>query len=434
MSKRIVVAALALAGVVGVMSPISIFAQIADASPAACIKRANDWRNAQVAPPLAAYRAATDANRAELQTKYVDAANSSAVAAQKMASDCSTKFVIASVAPEQLMDLINLYTMAKDTSSARRTSERMMTDPNLPARAKAQSLLLSMKQAVAAQSNFFGILDEAERIAAKIDALPDSLNDIKLQAHQEMLGRYEYLDVAAGLEKHALAMIALGRTTKTPNNMMAGYGSLARSFADRLHPDSALRILDAGEKELGAMAAQRFADFRHRYELIGKRAPAIEAAWWINTDAAKVVTPAEGKVTLIEFTAHWCGPCKNSYPGLRSLTERLKGKAFTGVMVTQLYGYLGTQKNLNEAQEIAADKEYFGKEHAVPFPVAINAQIKQTGNAFVQPKPDTDYRVGGIPQIMIVDKHGIIRQIVTGWDQGNTERFSKFIDQLLAEK
>ena len=34
----------------------------------------------------------------------------------------------------------------------------------------------------------------------------------------------------------------------------------------------------------------------------------------------------------------------------------------------------------------------------------------------------------------IIDKKGVIRQIVTGWDQGNTERFSKFIDQLIAEK
>lgn len=433
MSKRIVVAALTVAGAV-VITSTSAFAQVVDASPAACTKRVNDWRNAQIVAPLMAYRSATDANRAELQKKYVDAANTSAAGAQKMAAECAAKFPVATVPPEQLMDLINLLTTAKDTAMMRRASDRMMTDPSLPSRTKAQSMLLAMRQAIAAQSNFFGILDEAERISAKIDQLPDSLNDIKLQAHQEMLGRYEYLDVAAGLEKHALALLVLGRTMKTPNAMIAGYSSLARSFADRLHPDSALRILDAGEKEIGAMATRNFADFRRRYELIGKRAPEIDAMWWINTDATKVVTPVEGKVTLIEFTAHWCGPCKNSYPGLRSLTERLKGKAFTGVMVTQLYGYLGTQKNLNEAQEIAADKEYFGKEHALPFPVAINREVKQTGNDFVQPKPDTDYRVGGIPQIMIVDKHGIIRQIVTGWDQGNTERFSKFIDQLLAEK
>ena len=71
--------------------------------------------------------------------------------------------------------------------------------------------------------------------------------------------------------------------------------------------------------------------------------------------------------------------------------------------------------------------------HALPFPVAINPPAKQVPGAYAQPKPDTDYRVGGIPQIIIVDKKGIIRQIVTGWDQGNTARFSKFIDQLLKE-
>ncbi|MES1259147.1 MAG: hypothetical protein ABUL71_01035, partial [Gemmatimonadota bacterium] len=69
------------------------------------------------------------------------------------------------------------------------------------------------------------------------------------------------------------------------------------------------------------------------------------------------------------------------------------------------------------------------------FPVAINPQVKPVaGQPFVQPQADRDYHVGGIPQIMIIDKKGIIRQIVTGWDQGNIDRFSKLIDQLLAEK
>lgn len=434
MSKRIVLAASVVAVAASFATAVAAFAQADDVTPIACLKRVSAWRNAQAAPALLAYRAATDANRAELQAKYMEVVSTSGTGAQKMAAECSTKFPVATVAPEYLMDLISLFEVARDTVGVRKASDRLMTDPSLPARVKAQAMLLAMNRAAAAQSTTFGILDDAESVIARIDALPDSLNDIKVQAHKSMLGRYEYLDVAAGLEKHATVLITLGRKTKVSSALVAGYGSLARSFADRLQPDSALRILDTGEKELGATAVEFFKDFRHRYELIGKRAATIDAAWWINTDAAKVVTPIEGQVTLIEFTAHWCGPCKNSYPGLRALSDRLKGKAFAGVMVTQLYGYLGTQKNLNEQQEIAADKEYFGKEHALPFPVAINPPVKQTGNEYVQPKPDTDYRVGGIPQIMIVDKHGVIRQIVTGWDQGNTERFSKYIDRLLVEK
>ena len=249
-----------------------------------------------------------------------------------------------------------------------------------------------------------------------------------------MVYRYDYLDVAEGLFHHATALIALGRKLNRPQEMITGYSLLARSYADRLHPDSALSILDAGEKEIGDSATAHFKDFRNRYALIGTAAPVIAAEWWINPDSKGVVTPAPGKVTLIEFTAHWCGPCKNSYPGLRALAERLKGEPFTGLMVTQLYGYLGTRQNLSPEQEVDADREYFGKEHALPFPVAINPPVKQVaGQPFAQPKADADYRVGGIPQIMIIDKKGIIRQIVTGWDQGNTGRFSKYIDQLVRE-
>lgn len=413
----------------------SLGAQTPSASPpAACLASATAWRTAQVAPALAAYRKATDANRTELQRQFIAANDSATNGSQKMASVCAAQLDTKRLPAAELLELVTLYTFARDTTNARVITERLVMEPSLPPRLRGQTMLLSLNSELERFGSTFAIIESAERIARQIDQLPDSLNDIKLRAHQSMLGRYEYLDVAEGLFVHATAVIALARAMHQPAMMISGFSSLSRSFADRLMPDSALRILDAGEKEIGAAATKQFADFRHRYALIGTQAPRIEAKWWINTDRESVATPAPGVVTLIEFTAHWCGPCKNSYPGLRLLTDRFKGKAFTGVMVTQLYGYLGTQRNLSPAQEVAADREYFGKEHAVPFPVAINPQMAQTGGAYLQPKPDTDYRVGGIPQIMIVDKRGVIRQIVTGWDQGNTERFSRLIEQLLNEK
>ena len=51
-----------------------------------------------------------------------------------------------------------------------------------------------------------------------------------------------------------------------------------------------------------------------------------------------------------------------------------------------------------------------------------------------QPQVDKDYRVGGIPQIVIVDRRGNIRQIVIGWDHGNTKRIGDLIDRLLKEQ
>ena len=216
--------------------------------------------------------------------------------------------------------------------------------------------------------------------------------------------------------------------------MSSAFVSLARSAADYLHPDSALMILDAAEKELGAWVHPHFADFRNRYALIGTKAAPITGEWWLNADQPATIQPGDGKVRFIEFTAHWCKPCVNSYPGVKAMAQRFRSAPFEGVMVTSLYGFLGDQRNLTPEQEIAADRVYFTHEHELPFRIAVNAPARnERGMANGQPQVDRDYRVGGIPQIAIVDKRGVIRQIVTGWDQGNTKRIGELIAQLLKE-
>jgi thiol-disulfide isomerase/thioredoxin len=402
--------------------------------PATCTKAANDYRAAKVQPAYDAYRQAPDSLRADRLKAYSAAYTAAAAETKQMAAECAAKFAVATIPAEQLFDLISLYQVAGDTTAARQATDRLLSEKTLPPRSRGQALLLGMSREATRDPSFFGIIPAAEHFVDEIDALPDSLNDVKLQAHRTMLGRYEYLDVADGLFHHASAVITLGRELKQPASMISGYLSLARSFADRLNSDSALKILDAGEREIGPSATEAFKDFRDRYALIGTRAPSIEAQWWINPDRSQFAAPAPGKVTLIEFTAHWCGPCKNSYPGLRELAQRLKGEPFTGFMVTQLYGYIGTRQHLTADEEVAADREYFGTEHALPFPVAINPQAHPVpGQPYPRPKADADYRVGGIPQIMIIDKKGIIREIVTGWDHGNTERFQQLIEQLIRE-
>ncbi len=411
------------------------------ATPALCTKGASDWRNEKLQPIITAARTAPPEKRTELVAAYNAAyplVNKESVRAAK---ECAAAFDVETIAPAQLVDLVNLYSFVNDTAGQRRATARALTAKGLPPRPHAKVLLLALQQEIANASSYFGIIDGAEKVLVAIDALPDSLDDIKLSAHSTMLGRYEYLDVADGLRTQSLAVLTLARklsatgptATTRLNAMTSAYQSLARSHADMLHPDSALAILDRGEAEIGPSAKERFADFRHRYALIGTKAEAIAGQWWINSADNSPVRMDDGKVHFIEFTAHWCGPCKNSYPGVKGLGERFKAAPFEGTMVTSLYGYLGDKKNLTPDQEVEADREYFGKEHALPFRVAINPQPKQTGNTFVQPKPDTDYRVGGIPQIIVVDRKGIIRQIITGWDQGNTKRLGDLITALLAE-
>jgi hypothetical protein len=47
---------------------------------------------------------------------------------------------------------------------------------------------------------------------------------------------------------------------------------------------------------------------------------------------------------------------------------------------------------------------------------------------------DVSYRVGGIPQIQLIDKHGKIRLIMVGYDDANEAQLAKVIESLLNEK
>jgi RecB family endonuclease NucS len=43
------------------------------------------------------------------------------------------------------------------------------------------------------------------------------------------------------------------------------------------------------------------------------------------------------------------------------------------------------------------------------------------------------YKVGGIPQIVVVDKQGKIRLIVVGWDPAAEACLNRLVERLLAE-
>ncbi len=422
------------------ISPLATFAQtspvvkapVVDAkAPVDCVKGLNDWRMAQLASAATGVRSATPMTRDSAMKIYQTTYAAVNAAAVRSAKECASRFSVDRTPASQLSDLVNLYAFVGDTANRRRASDRALAASELTPRQHAQSLLDALGVEIRDAGDHFGMLDGPEQMAARIDALPDSLADMKLSAHSTLLGRYEYLDVNEGLRVHATALITLGRRLGNANAMISGFESLARSAADRLQPDSALAMLDAAEKELGAeKTAPRFADFRHRYALIGTKATPLAATWWLNSGPSPAtVQPGDGKVHLLEFTAHWCVPCKNSYPGLRAIAERFKGQGFEGVMVTQLFGYLGQQRPLTQVQEVAADSVFYIKEHALPFRVAVSARA--AGQQ--QPENEIDYRVTGYPQIVLIDRAGIIRQIVIGWDQGNTKRIGDMIEHLLRQ-
>jgi thiol-disulfide isomerase/thioredoxin len=66
--------------------------------------------------------------------------------------------------------------------------------------------------------------------------------------------------------------------------------------------------------------------------MVGDRAPAIQVAEWVQGTPVARFEP--GVVTVVEFWATWCGPCKVAIPHLNELAQRYAGKArFVGVSV-----------------------------------------------------------------------------------------------------
>lgn len=109
-------------------------------------------------------------------------------------------------------------------------------------------------------------------------------------------------------------------------------------------------------------AAAQLKPVLDRYQLVGQPASPIAAPHWLNADPSGGKLDMKGAVTWLQFTAHWCGPCRESYPGVVRLHQRFAGKGFRVVMATQLYGRFEAESDLSPERELAKDRE-IGRAH-----------------------------------------------------------------------
>ena len=100
-----------------------------------------------------------------------------------------------------------------------------------------------------------------------------------------------------------------------------------------------------------------------------------------------------GKVTLINFWATWCGPCKKELPDLIALSQELAG------MNIKILG-VATDRTPNAVDLVGT----FVKEHSIPYlNVVSNDDLE---DAFGNPR--------AIPTSFLVDTNGKIAQTIVG--------------------
>ncbi|MBQ5548319.1 MAG: TlpA family protein disulfide reductase [Prevotella sp.] len=106
----------------------------------------------------------------------------------------------------------------------------------------------------------------------------------------------------------------------------------------------------------------------------------------------------KGQVTLVDFWASWCGPCRRAIPDIKSLYEKYNGKgmSFLGVAVW----------------DEPADTRGAIEELQIPWPVIVGNQKLE--------EPTNLYGIMGIPHIIVFGPDGtILSRGLTGDDLAN---------------
>jgi thiol-disulfide isomerase/thioredoxin len=354
-----------------------------------------------------------------------------------LAKACLTRFDAAAIKLSHLPGLAELLLAAGQLAEGRSVLDRALA-ADLPPAERAATLATAINVTLSEPKG-----DERnarlEKLLDELDTNPAAVFEQKFAAHSRLLGYYRADDIDAGIIKHA-TWIATAAKSFTPeqrktfgSRMVSSQVDMAEALAGQGMNDEALALLRKTQAEWGDVprATESYlAPAIARYSLVGTTAPPITAPQWLNAPHGTRNLAMDGAVTLLEFTAHWCGPCRESYPGVNRLRQQYGSKGFRVVMVTRYWGYFGQERPLTPEEELKRDVAYF-QGHQLDVPVAVGDQVTAGSGRDVN---DLNYKVGGIPQIHLIDKKGKIRLIMVGYDEANEPKLAAFIARLVDEK
>jgi len=127
-------------------------------------------------------------------------------------------------------------------------------------------------------------------------------------------------------------------------------------------------------------------------------------------NGAGKLTIEKGKVTIVDFWATWCEPCKKSFPKLQELHVKHKSSGLNVVAIS--------------VDDDKKDIPAFIKRYGAKFPVGWDADHSIAAKY----KPET------MPSSFVVDKNGKIRFRHVGYHPGEEDELEKEFKQLVAEK
>ncbi len=260
--------------------------------------------------------------------------------------------------------------------------------------------------------------------------LPDSMDGYSFAATwirtpfelvKEKKGIKSALKISDDYDTQVRAMTSLKDPVK--KSWSSTYPSLAaNALAESGDINGAVKRIDAALVGLDAKEGRSLNMLKKQLSLPGHPYPALKFSTGYGTfDEDQMV----GKVVILDFFAHWCGPCIATFPRMEQMYSDLHPKGLEVVGITRYYGYFGRENT--QARDMPKETEFakmdgFIKEHKLPWRVMYGEQDNFE-----------NYGCAAIPYCVVIDKKGVIRKIEVGNYPDKFAEFRKFIEGLLAE-
>lgn len=201
----------------------------------------------------------------------------------------------------------------------------------------------------------------------------------------------------------------------------AGFGQIADAYVEASRTEEALNVLAEGEAAItNANAKRSLTSKKNQLTVVGKTAPEITVENSLGTWKGGL-EKYRGKVVLLDFFAHWCGPCKASFPDLRKTYADLSAQGLEIVHATRFYGTFEQERNLSKEAEFEKMKG-FVKQHELAWPVV-----------FVDAKAFESYGVSGIPHMILIDPDGKVVKHKIGYSAQSFAALRADIEATLAK-
>lgn len=196
-----------------------------------------------------------------------------------------------------------------------------------------------------------------------------------------------------------------GRTVATPREVIDVVRALSPGDAVQL------TFVRAGKRQQAraTVAAMPSAEALLRMARAGKPAPELVSVQQVpGSTPIRSMAALRGRVVLVEFWAPWCTACRMASPQLNEWTRKYAARGLTVVGV-----------GAEPAAELADAARTWG----LAYPI-VSDPAQATWKA---------WGIREIPAMLLVDRRGVVRDVVSGFDPARFRELQAAIDRLIAE-